>query len=134
MMEWLHKEFWKGGEFQWWVVVGFIGNAVFFSRVFVQWYAAEKKKRVVVPTSFWWLSIVGSLILFGYALFYKHDVVFIFAYAFTWIPYVRNLVLHRRHADAHVECGSCGADCPPGAKFCAMCGAPVATDAVRPAA
>ena len=46
-----------------WNLVGWTGQVVFFSRFVVQWYATEKKKQVVVPTMFWWLSIIGSLLL-----------------------------------------------------------------------
>jgi len=95
---------------------------VFFARFFVQWYATEKLKRVVVPLAFWWLSLAGSLLLLSYALFYKKDSVFIFAYAFTWIPYIRNLIIHRRHAAAHLDCSSCGQRCPPHSTFCYACG------------
>ena len=105
-----------------WKVIGWIGNAIFFSRFFVQWYATEKLKRVVVPTAFWWLSLAGSLLLLSYALFYQRDSVFIFAYAFTWIPYIRNLVIHYRHADAHITCPRCEHLCAPASNYCAECG------------
>src|SRR5512141_1478558 len=111
-MDWLHDLIWYDGKLfgiEWgvWKVVGWTGNAVFFSRFFVQWYATEKLNRVVVPTAFWWLSLTGSLLLLSYALFYQQDSVFIFAYAFTWIPYIRNLVIHRRHREAHLTCAAC---------------------------
>src|ERR1044071_8974590 len=126
-MDSLTNLIWHDGKFfgiQWgvWKVIGWLGNAVFFSRFFVQWYATEKLKRVVVPTAFWWLSLAGSLLLLSYALFYQHDSVFIFAYAFTWIPYIRNLIIHKRHADAHLDCPACGVDSPPSANYCASCG------------
>jgi lipid-A-disaccharide synthase-like uncharacterized protein len=91
----------------------------------VQWYATERMKQVVVPAAFWWLSLAGSLLLFSYALFYQRDSVFIFAYAFTWIPYVRNLIIHRRHQRAHLDCPECGASCPPESNYCGQCGAPL---------
>ena len=127
-MDWLANLVWHDGKFlgiTWgvWKVVGWLGNAVFFSRFFVQWYATEKLKRVVVPTAFWWLSLAGSLLLLSYALFYQRDSVFIFAYAFTWIPYIRNLIIHHRHAKAHRDCEACGSETPPKAKFCGNCGA-----------
>jgi lipid-A-disaccharide synthase-like uncharacterized protein len=127
-MEWLTDLIWHDGKFlgiQWsvWKLVGWIGNVVFFSRFLVQWYATEKLKRVVVPVAFWWLSLVGAMMLFSYALFYQRDSVFIFAYAFTWIPYIRNLMIHRRHAEAHLDCTACGASCPPHSNFCFACGA-----------
>ena len=108
-----------------WKVVGWLGNVVFFSRFFVQWYATERLKRVVVPTAFWWLSLIGSLLLLVYSL-RQRDSVFIFAYLFTWIPYIRNLVIHHRHADARVECSGCGRSCDGQANFCAACGNPLA--------
>ena len=111
-----------GIEWSVWKVIGWTGNAVFFSRFFVQWYATEKKKQVTVPTAFWWLSLTGSLLLLSYSLRQK-DSVFIFAYVFTWIPYIRNLVIHKRHKAAHLDCAGCGTACPPRSKFCCECGA-----------
>ena len=117
------------GRFFWiewhvWKVIGWLGNAVFFSRFFVQWYATEKKKQVVVPQAFWWLSLIGSIILLCYSL-HKEDSVFIFAYAFTWIPYIRSLVIHRRHKAAHTDCVGCGQKIPPQANYCPNCGVKV---------
>jgi lipid-A-disaccharide synthase-like uncharacterized protein len=111
-----------GIEWNTWKMVGWCGNLIFFSRFLVQWYATEKHRQVVVPAAFWWLSLTGAFLLFSYALFYRRDSVFIFAYAFTWIPYARNLVIHRRHLRAHSSCKHCGESCPPTANFCLRCG------------
>jgi lipid-A-disaccharide synthase-like uncharacterized protein len=121
---------WGNGKFLWiewhfWKIIGWLGNAVFFSRFFVQWHATEKKKRVVVPQSFWWLSLAGSLLLLSYAVFYQRDSVFIFAYAFTWIPYIRNLMIHRKHKAARLTCAACEMVCAPDANFCSACGVPL---------
>jgi lipid-A-disaccharide synthase-like uncharacterized protein len=136
MMDWLHAQFWNGGDFRWWEIIGWLGNTVFFARFFVQWYATEKKKQVVVPTAFWWLSLAGSLLLLLYALFGqvtpKRSWVFVFSYAFTWIPYVRNLIIHRRHRDAHLDCAACGVICPPKSNFCYSCGASLQSTANPP--
>ena len=114
------------GRFFWiewhvWKAVGWLGNAVFFSRFVVQWYATEKRKQVVVPQAFWWLSLVGSLTLLCYSI-HKKDSVFIFAYAFTWIPYIRSLMIHRQHKAAHTSCVGCGQKIPPQANYCPNCG------------
>jgi lipid-A-disaccharide synthase-like uncharacterized protein len=132
-MEGFQHLIWHDGKLlglQWsvWKVIGWLGNAIFFSRFFVQWYATEKLKRVVVPIAFWWLSLAGSLLLLSYALFHKPDSVFIFAYAFTWIPYIRNLIIHRRHAEAHLDCPGCGKLCPPQSNYCFSCGARLNTE------
>jgi lipid-A-disaccharide synthase-like uncharacterized protein len=127
-MDWLTNLLWCDGKFlgiEWhvWKIVGWLGNAVFFSRFFVQWYATEKRRQVVVPAAFWWLSLAGSMLLFSYALFYQRDSVFIFAYAFTWIPYLRNLVIHQRQVESSEDCPACGVTGPPGARYCPACGA-----------
>jgi lipid-A-disaccharide synthase-like uncharacterized protein len=120
-----------GGKFlgiEWsvWKVIGWMGNTVFFSRFFVQWYATEKRKQVVVPQTFWWLSLIGSVTLLCYGLFYLHDSVVIFAYAFTLIPYIRNLMIHRRNKAALLNCAGCGEKNPPQANYCPHCGLKVA--------
>jgi lipid-A-disaccharide synthase-like uncharacterized protein len=130
-MDWLTNLIWHDGkllgiDWSFWKVIGWLGNFVFFTRFFVQWYATERKKRVVVPTAFWWLSLAGSLLLLAYSL-HKRDSVFIFAYAVAWIPYIRNLIIHRRHKEAHTACSSCGKSCPPHSNFCPNCGAKLAT-------
>ena len=123
----LNNIFFPGGHFfgiAWstWKVIGWIGNLAFFSRFLVQWRASENRKQVVVPISFWWLSILGSFCLLSYALFKTHDSVFIFANLFNWIPYIRNLIIHKRHLAAHMECRVCLNVNPPGARFCQECG------------
>lgn len=118
-----------GIQWHWWKVVGWLGNGVFFSRFFVQWYATEKRRQVVVPSAFWWLSIAGSMLLLAYAAFYQRDSVFIFAYAFTWIPYIRNLMIHYRAKASQQRCVSCGALGLAVACYCHQCGAKLS---VRP--
>ncbi len=125
-MDWLTNLIWHDGKLlgiEWsvWKVLGWIGNTIFFSRFIVQWYATEKLKRVVVPLAFWCLSLIGSLLLLIYSI-HQRDSVFIFAYAFSWIPYIRNLIIHYRHLDAHLDCPSCGNSCPPQSNFCSACG------------
>jgi lipid-A-disaccharide synthase-like uncharacterized protein len=110
-----------GIEWHWWKVIGWSGNLIFFSRFFVQWIATEKRKQVVVPISFWWLSLIGSLLLLAYAL-YERSSVFIFAYAFTWVPYIRNIIIHRRQRAAQCSCPECSTRSAPNALFCHRCG------------
>jgi lipid-A-disaccharide synthase-like uncharacterized protein len=103
-------------------VVGWLGNAVFFSRFVVQWHATERRKQVVVPPLFWWLSLTGSLLLLCYAILAKKGPVIVFAYAFTWIPYIRNLIIHHRHENSRRACSECGALSPGSANYCSQCG------------
>jgi lipid-A-disaccharide synthase-like uncharacterized protein len=109
-----------------WNVMGWGGQAIFFSRFWVQWYATEKKKLVVVPQAFWWLSIIGSLLMLLFALFYDKHWVVVFSYAFNWIPYIRNLVIHRRSKASQTICAGCTQKTPPHANYCPNCGVKVA--------
>ncbi len=105
-----------------WKIFGWAGNAIFFSRFVVQWYATEKRRQVVVPVAFWWLSILGSWMLLLYALFYRRDSVFVLANAFNWIPYVRNLMIHKRHQRELQICPACEYSASSAANFCSHCG------------
>lgn len=69
-------------------------------RFFVQWLYSEKEKKSVIPVSFWYLSIIGSAILFFYAAFYRKDIVFTVGQVCGVLIYIRNLVLVHRHKEA----------------------------------
>jgi lipid-A-disaccharide synthase-like uncharacterized protein len=125
-MDWLNNFIWHDGKFlgiDWsvWKGVGYAGTLIFFSRFLVQWYATEKRRQVVVPLAFWWLSLVGALLLFAYSV-HQRDSVFIISYAFTWIPYIRNLMIHQRHKASQSDCAGCGKKVPPQSNFCPNCG------------
>jgi lipid-A-disaccharide synthase-like uncharacterized protein len=131
-MNWLSNLFLKafGVEANSWIIfwniIGWLGNGAFLMRFLVQWHATEKQKKVVVPALFWWLSLVGSLLLLVYAVFYNKHYVIIFSYALNWIPYIRNLIIHYRHKEAHLDCPNCAHSCPPQNKFCSECGTKLA--------
>jgi lipid-A-disaccharide synthase-like uncharacterized protein len=130
-MDLLHHLLWFDGKFlgvAWsvWKVIGWSANIVFSTRFVVQWYATEKRKQVVVPPLFWWLSLAGSLLFLCYAVFYEKDSVFILAYAFNWLPYCRNLVIHHRHERSRQICPDCGVKSPAAANFCGQCGSRLA--------
>ncbi|QQG37355.1 MAG: lipid-A-disaccharide synthase N-terminal domain-containing protein [Micavibrio aeruginosavorus] len=80
-----------------WLIVGFIGQALFFGRFLVQWLASEKAKRSVIPHAFWYFSIGGGLTLFVYAL-YRQDPVFILGQSTGLLIYARNLYFIRRNS------------------------------------
>ena len=79
----------------WWLVFGFLAQFLFFLRFFVQWLNSEKAKKVVIPLSFWYLSIIGGFMLFIYAT-HRQDPVFMFGQGLAVIIYIRNLILFYR--------------------------------------
>ena len=77
-------------QLNWWIVLGFIAQALFTMRFLVQWIASERAGRSVVPMAFWVFSIGGGILLLVYAL-YRRDPVFILGQAFGVFIYLRNL-------------------------------------------
>lgn len=86
-------------RFDWWVLLGFIAQAMFTARFVVQWVASEREGRSVIPIAFWFFSIGGGLLLLGYAL-YRRDPVFIVGQAFGVFVYLRNLYFVLRDREA----------------------------------
>lgn len=84
---------------------GFLGEAVFGLRFFVQWLASERRKRSVVPVAFWYLSLVGATIILIYAIWRK-DPVFVAGIAPTIPIYLRNLYFIYRRRSARQAGGS----------------------------
>ncbi|MGE0473713.1 MAG: lipid-A-disaccharide synthase N-terminal domain-containing protein, partial [Nitrospirales bacterium] len=51
-----------------WVGIGFIGQSLFFSRWLIQWVVSERKAESQIPASFWYMSLIGSVIVLAYAI------------------------------------------------------------------
>lgn len=76
----------------WWIVIGFFGQLLFFLRFLLQWVVSELRGESVVPIGFWYLSLAGSFILLAYAI-YRQDPVFIVGQSTGSLVYIRNLML-----------------------------------------
>ena len=74
-----------------WLIIGFVGLALFMLRFIAQWAASKEAGKSVIPVSFWYFSIVGTLVLAIYAI-YRQDPVFILAQTTAFYIYFRNLV------------------------------------------
>ena len=85
----------------WWVLLGFIAQAMFTMRFLVQWLASERAGHSIIPLGFWIFSIAGGLLLLVYAL-YRKDPVFIAGQGFGVFVYLRNLqfVMRDRKGEA----------------------------------
>jgi lipid-A-disaccharide synthase-like uncharacterized protein len=86
-------------KLDWWVLLGYAGQALFTMRFVVQWIATERARKSVIPVAFWFFSIGGGLLLFGYAL-YKRDPVFILGQGLGVFVYLRNLYFVYRERGA----------------------------------
>lgn len=75
-----------------WLVIGFLGQALFSARFIVQWLASEKVKKSIIPNLFWWFSIGGGTVLLIYAI-HRADPVFIVGQGMGLFIYLRNIYL-----------------------------------------
>ncbi len=79
-----------------WELTAFVGEAVFGGRFVLQWIVSEYRKESHVPVAFWYMSIVGSIILLAYFV-HKASLALIIAFALQIIIYVRNLCLIKKY-------------------------------------
>lgn len=74
--------------------LGFFAQAMFGGRQLVQLIISERKGRVVSPTLFWQLSLLGSFLFLIYGII-RNDIVIIFGQALSYFIYIRNLQLKK---------------------------------------
>jgi len=85
-----------------WLVIGFVGQIAFGARFVIQWLVSEKKGESTIPITFWYCSIIGSVILLTYAI-HREDPVFILGQSLGSVIYIRNLILIDRKRKSTVE-------------------------------
>ena len=73
-----------------WLIFGLCGQTMFFMRFLIQWIISEKKKKSIIPISFWYFSLGGAIILLIYSI-YRKDPVFIIGQSIGFFIYCRNL-------------------------------------------
>ena len=81
-----------------WTLWGLTAQGFFFLRLIIQWLRSEKEKKTVVPLSFWWLGILGAIMLLIYAIIRK-DLVFLITSILQLIIYFRNYIIARSAKD-----------------------------------
>ncbi|MFC5624209.1 lipid-A-disaccharide synthase N-terminal domain-containing protein [Algoriphagus winogradskyi] len=72
---------------------GTLGQVIFTTRFVVQWFESERSKESEFPLSFWYISLVGAVLIASYAILRKDSVLFI-GQAFGVLVYGRNLMIH----------------------------------------
>ena len=78
-----------------WLGIGLLGQCLFMARFIVQWLHSEKHGESLIPISFWYLSLLGGLIVLAYGI-HKLDPVIILGQLPGTVVYTRNLMLIKR--------------------------------------
>jgi lipid-A-disaccharide synthase-like uncharacterized protein len=82
----------------WWLGVGVVGQALFAARFLIQWIATERRRRSVIPTIFWQLSLAAALLQTA-TFVQRREWVFAVGMASTILIYARNLWFIRRYPE-----------------------------------
>jgi lipid-A-disaccharide synthase-like uncharacterized protein len=91
---------WLGVTITPWKLVGYAGMLLFTARWFVQLAASKTAGKPVMPKMFWYMSIVGSLMLLGYFTFGRNDSVGILSNLFPFLTASYNLYLELKSKPA----------------------------------
>jgi lipid-A-disaccharide synthase-like uncharacterized protein len=89
-----------------WKVVGYLGLTLFSCRWLVQLYSSRAEGRPTVPRMFWYMSVIGSLMMLGYFTFGKNDSVGILSNLFPMLIAAYNLYLDFRGSRSASRSGS----------------------------
>ncbi|HPD96539.1 MAG: lipid-A-disaccharide synthase N-terminal domain-containing protein [Bacteroidales bacterium] len=80
------------------MMLGIIAQVLFTLRFVYQWIYSERRKKSHLPMGFWILSLIGSSLIFIYAIFRK-DPVLLLGHGAGLIMYSRNAFLLKRYGD-----------------------------------
>lgn len=79
----------------WLIVYGSVGQVLFTLRFIYQWLYSRHVGQSELPPAFWWLSLVGAVIIFSYAVL-RADVVLMLGQGFGILVYIRNIIIGRK--------------------------------------
>ncbi len=74
------------------ISIGFIAQILFFGRTIVQWFKSEHEGKVLSPTLFWKISLLGSILMLTYGIL-RQDAAILIGQILVYFIYVRNIQL-----------------------------------------
>lgn len=80
-----------------WKIIGYLGVTLFAGRWFVQLFASKASGKPVLPTMFWYMSSLGSVLLLSYFVFGKNDSVGVLSNLFPLFVALYNLYLDQKN-------------------------------------
>ncbi|MBR1435770.1 MAG: lipid-A-disaccharide synthase N-terminal domain-containing protein, partial [Bacteroidales bacterium] len=75
-----------------WIIfsIGFAAQFFFTARTAFQWFKSEKEKKVVSPSAYWVLSVIGAYLMFIYGVL-RDDFSIILGQLISYTVYLWNL-------------------------------------------
>ena len=72
-------------------IIGFLAQLLFSARLLLQWIMSERAKKVVSPSIFWKLSLIGAWLLFIYG-WLRDDFAIILGQLISYYIYILSLI------------------------------------------
>jgi lipid-A-disaccharide synthase-like uncharacterized protein len=83
------------------IVLGFLAQILFFTRIIAQWFISEKKGEVISPVIFWQISLVASILMLTYGIL-RNDFAIVVGQLLVYLIYIRNLQLKNAWKSMHL--------------------------------
>ena len=76
------------------ISLGFLAQALFFTRTITQWFKSEQEGEVISPTVYWQISLLASILMLTYGIL-RNDFAIVVGQFLVYSIYIRNLQLKK---------------------------------------
>ena len=91
----------------WLLAIGTFGQGLFTFRFVYQWWYSRRVGESELPPLFWWISVAGAMIVFGYGIM-RADIVLLLSQGFGIFVYIRNLYIGYHPRTSSAKAGKTG--------------------------
>lgn len=82
------------------ISLGFLAQALFFTRTIAQWFKSEQEGEVISPVIYWQISLLASIIMLTYGIL-RNDFAIVVGQFLVYSIYIRNLQLKKAWQKMH---------------------------------
>ena len=82
------------------ISLGFLAQALFFTRTIAQWFKSEQEGEVISPTIYWQISLLASVLMLTYGIL-RNDFAIVVGQFLVYSIYIRNLQLKKAWYKMH---------------------------------
>ncbi len=82
------------------ISLGFLAQALFFTRTITQWFKSEQEGEVISPTVYWQISLLASILMLTYGIL-RNDFAIVVGQFLVYSIYIRNLQLKKAWQKMH---------------------------------
>ncbi len=83
------------------ISLGFLAQALFFTRTIAQWFKSEQEGEVISPVIYWQISLLASILMLTYGIL-RNDFAIVVGQFLVYSIYIRNLQLKKAWNEMHL--------------------------------